>query len=86
MAVPDPLSAGFPAKARGFRRCRCVARVSSLVVASSNDPFGSSAFAQRCANAWGSRFVDIGEAGHINADSGHGEWNEGYALFQQLAG
>lgn len=87
VAVPDPLSASFPAKARGFAPVPMSSLAfRSLVVASSNDPFGSSAFAQRCANAWGSRFVDIGEAGHINADSGHGEWNEGYAIFQQLAG
>jgi predicted alpha/beta hydrolase family esterase len=58
----------------------------SLVVASANDSFGSLAHAKQCATAWGSTFVDIGEAGHINADSGHGAWNEGYALFQQLAG
>jgi predicted alpha/beta hydrolase family esterase len=87
VAVPDPQSACFPAKARGFAPVPMQPHgFPSIVVASANDPFGSSAFAQRCANAWGSRFVDIGEAGHINADSGHGEWNEGYALFQQLAG
>jgi predicted alpha/beta hydrolase family esterase len=34
--------------------------------------------------AWGSSFVDIDQAGHINADSGHGEWNEGYTLLQQF--
>ena len=87
VAVPDPQSARFPAKARGFASVPMQPHAfPSIVVASANDPFGSSAFAQRCANAWGSRFVDIGEAGHINADSGHGAWNEGYALFQQLAG
>jgi predicted alpha/beta hydrolase family esterase len=52
----------------------------SLVVASTNDPFGSLAHAKHCATAWGSTFVDIGPAGHINADSGHGEWSEGYTL------
>jgi predicted alpha/beta hydrolase family esterase len=54
------------------------------VVASTNDPFGSLAHANHCARAWGSSFVDIGSAGHINADSGHGEWNEGYALLQRF--
>ena len=56
----------------------------SLVVASANDPLGSLAYATRCAMAWGSIVVDIGQAGHINADSGHGEWNEGYAMLQQF--
>jgi predicted alpha/beta hydrolase family esterase len=54
------------------------------VVASANDPLGSLAHAKHCAIAWGSTFVDIGLAGHINADSGHGEWCEGYALLQQF--
>ena len=87
VAVPDPESANFPAKARGFAPVPMRPHgFSSIVVASANEPFASSALAQRGPNAWGSRFVDIGEAGHINADSGHGEWNEGYAIFQQLAG
>ena len=87
VAVPDPQSASFPATAHGFAPVPMRPHgFPSIVVASANDPFGSSAFSQHCANAWGSRFVDIGEAGHINADSGHGEWNEGYAIFQQLAG
>jgi predicted alpha/beta hydrolase family esterase len=56
----------------------------SLVVASANDSFGSLAHAKQCATAWGSTFVDIGQAGHINADSGHGEWEEGYLLLQRF--
>ena len=33
--------------------------------------------ARAFADAWGSRFVEIGAAGHINGDSGFGEWPEG---------
>jgi predicted alpha/beta hydrolase family esterase len=54
-------------------------------VASSNDPFGNLEFAQSCALAWGSRFAGAGAVGHINSNSGLGEWREGFALFQQLA-
>ena len=32
----------------------------------------------------GSTLIDIGQAGHNNADSGHGEWSEGYKLLQQF--
>lgn len=86
VAVPDPQSINFPATARGFAPVpMTLFDFRTLVVASENDSFGSLVHAKRCANAWGSRFVDIGKAGHINADSGHGEWNEGYALFQRLA-
>lgn len=86
VAIPEPGSPSFPPTARGFTPVPMQPlRFPSLVAASADDPFGSSAFARRCATAWGSRFVDIGEAGHINADSAIGEWAEGYALFQALA-
>jgi len=84
VAVPDPQSASFPPKARGFAPVPMEPfAFRSLVVASANDSFGSLVYAKRCASAWGSTFVDIGQAGHINADSGHGEWEDGYALLQQ---
>jgi len=84
VAVPDPKSVSFPAAARGFVPVPLVPFMfRSLVVASTNDQLGSLAHAKHCAMAWGSMFIDIGQAGHINADSGHGEWDEGYELFRQ---
>lgn len=56
----------------------------SLVVASNNDPWVSSSIAERWAQQWGSDFIDIGRAGHINVDSGHGSWPEGLQLFERL--
>jgi predicted alpha/beta hydrolase family esterase len=53
----------------------------SLLVASRNDPYGPYEFAQTKAAQWGSRLVAAGEAGHINADSGHGPWPEGLVQF-----
>lgn len=85
VAVPDPQNERFPAMARGFVPVPMVPfPFRSLVVVSANDSFGSLVYAKQCAIAWGSSFVDIGQAGHINADSGHGEWDEGYALLQQF--
>ncbi|MBK5282371.1 MAG: serine hydrolase family protein [Nitrospiraceae bacterium] len=85
VALPDPQRAGFPAAARGFAPVPMVPfTFRSLMVGSANDPFGSLAHAKDCAMAWGSTVVDIGPAGHINTDSGYGEWNEGYALLQQF--
>jgi uncharacterized protein len=52
----------------------------SLVAASENDHYASMAQAQRMAEVWGSRFVNVGRGGHINVDSGHGEWPSGLAL------
>jgi len=53
----------------------------SLLVASRNDPYCDVDVAADFANAWGSAFVDAGEAGHINAESGHGPWPEGLLRF-----
>ncbi len=56
----------------------------SLVVASENDPWVSARAAEYWAGQWGSDFVSVGAAGHINVDSGHGPWPEGLRLFEQL--
>jgi predicted alpha/beta hydrolase family esterase len=53
----------------------------SLLVASLNDPYGVYELAEARAAQWGSRLVAAGEAGHINADSGHGPWPEGLVQF-----
>ncbi len=56
----------------------------SLVVASSNDPWVKPAVAERWAGMWGSAYLNVGAAGHINVASGHGPWPEGLALFEGL--
>jgi predicted alpha/beta hydrolase family esterase len=58
----------------------------SVLVASSNDPFCPVRLAGAYARAWGSEFVRIQDGGHINIESGHGEWPLGEALLQSLAG
>jgi len=58
----------------------------SVLVASSNDPFCPVRLAGAYARAWGSDFVRIPDAGHINIESGHGEWPLGLALLQSLTG
>ena len=58
----------------------------SLVVASENDPWVGARVAEYWAGQWGSAFVSVGAAGHINVDSGHGPWPEGLALFERLRG
>lgn len=87
VAVPNPDGQNFPAEAVGFSPMpKQRFSFPSIVVASTDDPYGSLAHAQACAMAWGSRLVNIGGAGHINASSGLGHWPEGYALLQQLRG
>ena len=53
----------------------------SVLVASSNDPLCGSVEAAELSLAWGATFTAAGEAGHINADSGHGPWPEGLIRF-----
>lgn len=53
----------------------------SVLVSSSNDPFCSQDVSKSLAADWGSVWVDAGEAGHINTDSGHGPWPEGMMRF-----
>ncbi len=56
----------------------------SILVGSRNDPFCSFERAEELAAAWGSRFVDLGARGHINAESSLGDWPEGHALLDSL--
>ncbi|MFC5068792.1 RBBP9/YdeN family alpha/beta hydrolase [Flaviflagellibacter deserti] len=56
----------------------------ALLVSSSNDPYVSIDRAKTFAGAWGARFVDIGDKGHINGDSELGGWAEGKALLDDL--
>ncbi|HSV45459.1 MAG TPA: alpha/beta fold hydrolase [Ramlibacter sp.] len=56
----------------------------SVLLASRNDPYCEFERAHLFAHAWGSQFMDYGECGHINADSGLASWPEGHVLLQDL--
>jgi predicted alpha/beta hydrolase family esterase len=56
----------------------------TIVVASTNDQWASLDRAKLFADKWGSRFINIGDAGHINAASGHYEWGEGLEILKML--
>ncbi|MDA8447906.1 RBBP9/YdeN family alpha/beta hydrolase [Paracidovorax valerianellae] len=56
----------------------------SILVASSNDPYCPIRLAGAYARAWGSEFVRLPQAGHVNVESGHGEWPLGWALLHSL--
>lgn len=85
VAPSDPIAAGFPIGPLGFDPVPLdTLPFESLVVASSDDPLVTPDRARQYACAWGSRFVNIGTAGHINTSSGHGPWPEGFALLNAL--
>ena len=57
----------------------------SLLVSSANDPWMPAVTAAQYAARWGSELVEGGLLGHINADSGLGEWPDGQRLLRRLA-
>lgn len=56
----------------------------TIVVASADDPWVSLERAKYFANNWGSDFINIGNAGHINAAAGYGPWQQGLDLLKQF--
>jgi serine hydrolase len=85
VAPSDPEAPSFPSGPTGFAPVPLLRfRFRSIVVASSNDPYVTLSRAETFAEKWGSEFVMIGEAGHINSGSGLGDWPEGLALLNTL--
>lgn len=56
----------------------------SILVGSRNDPVGKLERIRELANAWGSRFIDGGEVGHLSPADGYGTWTLAEALVQEL--
>lgn len=55
-----------------------------IVVASDDDPYAKTAHVWRLSRHWDARFVNAGPFGHINADSGIGDWPYGQYLLASL--
>ncbi|MET3589979.1 putative alpha/beta hydrolase family esterase [Bartonella silvatica] len=56
----------------------------SVVIASRNDEFCQFSVAEKLANDWNALFVDAGQSGHINEESGHGPWPEGLMVLSHF--
>ena len=56
----------------------------ALAVVSADDPYCAPDRAAGMARDWGARVVELGAAGHINADSGLGDWAQGLELLRQV--
>jgi predicted alpha/beta hydrolase family esterase len=59
--------------------------VPTIMVGSTNDPWMAAPRAELWARRWGSRFINGGPLGHINAESGLGDWPEGLETLYFLA-
>jgi len=53
-----------------------------FMVASSNDKWCTIIEAKELANSYGAKFLELKDAGHINADSGYGDWDWIYEQFK----
>ena len=56
----------------------------TVIVASTNDQWISLDRAKQFAKSWGSELINIGDAGHINVSSGHGQWKQGLEILKML--
>ena len=87
VAPPDvEAEAGIPPEVRVFAPIPAdPLPFPAVVLASRNDPYCSLGRACGFAALWGADFIDVGDLGHINTDSGHGPWPEGERLMLDLA-
>ena len=59
-------------------------KVSAQLIASRNDPWMSFERAEFWSRQWQVPLFDAGDVGHINAQSGHGDWCQGLDLLTTL--
>ena len=79
VAPADPARFGIPDEALAGS-----IKVSAQLIASHNDPWMSFERAEYWSRQWQVPLFDAGEVGHINAQSGHGEWSLGLNLLNTL--
>lgn len=85
VAPPDPGRADTPPQIADFAPpAREPFPVPGLVVISSDDSYAEEAYSLELAKTWGLEAVCLGPCGHINDQSGYGEWPEGLALLNRL--
>lgn len=85
VAPPDVTRPDLPPQLHNWaRELRQPLPFASTLVFSTNDPFATAARSRQMAADWGSEPVDLGAAGHINGDSGLGDWPAGLALLRAV--
>ncbi len=56
----------------------------AITIAANDDPYGAIERSRQLAQDWGARFIDAGPGGHLNAESGLGDWPAGRKLLSDL--
>lgn len=57
----------------------------ALLTAADNDFYCAAGRSRQLAADWGAAFVDAGPRGHLNSESGLGDWPEGRALLNSIS-
>jgi predicted alpha/beta hydrolase family esterase len=85
VAPPDVEREDMPPQVHNWRpivRQRLPFR--AIAVLSRDDPYAALGRAQGLADAWGAEATDAGAKGHLNSESGLGDWPEGRTLLERL--
>jgi predicted alpha/beta hydrolase family esterase len=86
VAPPDTERADMPPQLHGWRPIiRAPLPFPAIAVISRNDPYGDADRMRHLAEGWGARVVEAGDRGHLNGESGLGDWPAGRALLASLA-
>jgi uncharacterized protein len=85
VAPPDLERGDMPPNLSGWRpMSRSRIPFAALAVVSTNDPYCDVERAWHLASDWGASVVALGERGHINGESGLGDWDGGHAMLRRL--
>jgi uncharacterized protein len=85
VAPPDGARETFPPELKSWRPpVLQTLPFPSICVTSSDDPLCDTAAARAMAACWGSRWMELPNKGHINAESGLGDWPQGQAFLGEL--
>ncbi len=85
VAPPDVEREDMPPNLRPWRPIvRARLPFAAIAVTSTDDPYGAPERSAQMARDWGAERIDIGPRGHINGESGLGDWPKGRALLERL--
>ena len=85
VAPPDTERADMPPQLHNWRPIRrSRLPFPGIAVVSGDDPFCTPERSTQMAADWGASVVMAGPRGHLNADSGLGDWQEGRELLESL--
>lgn len=86
VAIPDVQRPDLPEAIQGFSNPRLEPLpFSAIAVLSSNDPYSALPRGRQFAQRLGAQIEEIGDYGHINHESGLGDWDSGLVFLEQLA-